>query len=148
MRVVVSRLIDLPLMGNLARTARDVPVWICHGPDAPAETRAAWQGLGARLLPCALAGRQLDPASVLDALGQTGLTRVFCEGGGALAATLMQADLVDEFMGFTAGLALGAEGRPGIGALGIDRLVEARRFTLAETRDVGGDILHRWVRAD
>ncbi|WP_152452593.1 MULTISPECIES: bifunctional diaminohydroxyphosphoribosylaminopyrimidine deaminase/5-amino-6-(5-phosphoribosylamino)uracil reductase RibD [unclassified Roseivivax] len=147
-RVVVSRLIDLPLMGNLARTARDVPVWICHGPDAPAETRAAWQGLGARLLPCALAGRQLDPASVLDALGQTGLTRVFCEGGGALAATLMQADLVDEFMGFTAGLALGAEGRPGIGALGIDRLVEARRFTLAETRDVGGDILHRWVRAD
>ena len=85
---------------------------------------------------------------MLDALGQTGMTRVFCEGGGALAATLMQADLVDEFMGFTAGLALGAEGRPSIGALGIDRLVEARRFTLLETHDVGGDILHRWVRAD
>ncbi len=60
----------------------------------------------------------------------------------------MQADLVDEFMAFTAGLALGAEGRPSLGALGIDRLSEAQRFALAEMRDVGGDILHRWVRAD
>lgn len=147
-RVVVSRLIDLPLMGQLARTARDVPVWLCHGPDAPSETRRAWQGLGAKLLPCRLSGRQLDPGSVLDALGQAGLTRIFCEGGGALAATLMQADLVDEFMGFTAGVALGAEGRPSLGALGIDRLAEAHRFALIETRAVGGDILHRWVRAD
>ena len=92
-RIVVSRLIDLPLMGQLARTARDVPVWICHGPDAPDETRRAWEGLGAVLLPCRLSGRQLDAESVLSALGEAGLTRVFCEGGGALGATLMQADL-------------------------------------------------------
>jgi len=55
-------------------------------------------------------------------------------------------DLVDELVGFTAGLAIGAEGLPGIGALGLERLDKARRFELIETRDIGGDVMHRWAR--
>ncbi|MGY9049694.1 MAG: RibD family protein, partial [Rhodobacterales bacterium] len=137
---------DLPLMGQLARSAKDVPVWICHGPDAPSEIRKAWEGLGAKLIPAALQGRQVDAASVLQGLGKAGLTRVFCEGGGTLAATLLAADLVDSLIGFTAGLAIGAEGRPGVGAMGIGRLIEAPRFDLVETRSVGADVLHRWRR--
>ncbi|MBY6091805.1 bifunctional diaminohydroxyphosphoribosylaminopyrimidine deaminase/5-amino-6-(5-phosphoribosylamino)uracil reductase RibD [Maritimibacter alkaliphilus] len=146
-RVVVSRRLDLPLLGQLARTATEVPVWLCHGADADATLVRTWQGLGARLFSCALRDRQLDPAAVLQALGGAGLTRVFCEGGGALAASLLQADLVDELIVFSAGVALGAEGRPGLGALGIDRLAEAPRFTLRETRPLGGDVMHRWHRA-
>lgn len=147
-RVVVSRRLDIPLMSQLARTAREIPVWLCHGPDADAALIEAWQGLGAELLPCGLSGRQLDMASVLKALGDRGLTRVFCEGGGALAASLLAEGLVDEMIGFTAGLAIGAEGLPGIGALGLDRLENARRFELVEARNIGGDVLHRWVAQD
>ncbi|WP_375692144.1 bifunctional diaminohydroxyphosphoribosylaminopyrimidine deaminase/5-amino-6-(5-phosphoribosylamino)uracil reductase RibD [Pseudooceanicola sp. LIPI14-2-Ac024] len=143
-RVVVSRHLDLPLMSVLARTARKVPVWLCHGPDADPQRIKTWEGLGAKLIPCALAGRSLDPAAVLQELGEAGLTRVFCEGGGALAASLLQADLVDEVIGMTAGLVLGAEGRPAIGALGLDRLAEAPRFTLREVRAIGPDLLHVW----
>jgi len=51
------------------------------------------------------------------------------------------------FVGMTAGLAIGAEGRPAFGAMGIARLAEAPRFRLVETRAVAGDVLHRWVRA-
>lgn len=147
-RVVVSRRLDLPLMGQLARTAKDIPVWICHGKDADHALVDAWQGLGAKLLSCEVSGRQLDIASVLQALGAAGLTRVFCEGGGALAATLLGADLVDELVVMSAGLLLGAEGRPGIGALGIDRLAEAPRLTLVESRQVGKDVMTRWKRPD
>ncbi len=145
-RVVISRKLDIPQSGKLAETAQDIPVWICHGPDAPQELRDAWAGLGAKLLECRLAGQQVDPVSALEALGEQGLTRVFCEGGGALAASLLAADMVDELVGFTAGLALGAEGQPSIGALGNHRLAEAKRFKLAETRAVGNDVLMRWVR--
>lgn len=145
-RVVVSRLIDLPLMGQLARTARDVPVWICHGPEAPVEIRKAWAGLGANLMSCPIIGRQIDPKAVLSALGTKGLTRVFCEGGGMLAATLMSADLVDDLVGFTAGVGIGAEGQPSLGAMGIDRLADAPRFDLTECRAIGGDVVHRWTR--
>ena len=146
-RVVVSRHLDLPLLGQLARSAGEVPVWLCHGTGADAGRIRAWEGLGARLLPCALRGVQLDPHDVLRQLGAAGLTRVFCEGGSALAASLLAEDLVDELVGFTAGLAIGAEGLPAIGALGLGRLAEAPRFELLETRALGPDVMTRWTRA-
>lgn len=146
-RIVVSRRLDLPLTGQLARTAQETPLWICHGADADPRLLSAWSGLGARLLPCALQAGRIDPASLLLALGQAGLTSVFCEGGGALAASLLSAGLVDEVIGFTAGVMIGAEGQPALGAMGLSRLAEAPRFRLIETRPLGGDILHRWQPA-
>ena len=88
----------------------------------------------------------LDPASILQALGQAGLTRVFVEGGGAFAASLLGADPVDELIGFTAGIAIGAEGVPSLGPMGVQRLAGAPRFKLLGCRAVGGDVMHRWVR--
>lgn len=143
-RIVVSRRLDVPLMSTLARTAREVPVWMCHGPDADPALVEAWQGLGAHMVPCGLSGRQLDMSAVLQELGRRGLTRIFCEGGGALAASLLGDELVDHLVGFTAGFAMGAEGLPGIGALGLESLDTASRFTLEECRAIGADVLHRW----
>ena len=145
-RIVVSRRLDLPMMSRLARTAKETALWLCHGPDADPALAEAWKGIGATLVSCALTGRQLDVGSVLQELGAKGLTRVFCEGGGGLAASLLSADLVDELIGYTAGLAIGAEGLPSIGALGLSQLEEAPRYRLAESRPVGGDVMHRWVR--
>ncbi|MCM2560788.1 bifunctional diaminohydroxyphosphoribosylaminopyrimidine deaminase/5-amino-6-(5-phosphoribosylamino)uracil reductase RibD [Lutimaribacter sp. EGI FJ00014] len=145
-RVVVSRRLDLPLSSKLARTAREVPVWLCHGPDPDGPLADAWDGIGAKRLPCAVIGGQLDPGSVLSELATAGLTRVFCEGGGALAASLLAAGLVDELVGFSAGVVIGAEGRPAVGVMGVARLAEAPRFKLVETRALGGDVLHRWWR--
>ena len=79
-------------------------------------------------------------------LGARGLTRVFCEGGGVLAASLLRAGLVDQLIGYTAGVVLGGDGRAGVAALGLDRLADAPRFRLVETRRLGDDILHRWLR--
>ncbi|MDX2483657.1 MAG: bifunctional diaminohydroxyphosphoribosylaminopyrimidine deaminase/5-amino-6-(5-phosphoribosylamino)uracil reductase RibD [Pseudodonghicola sp.] len=146
-RVVVSRHLDLPLLGQLARSAGEVPVWLCHGAGADIERIRAWDGLGARLLPCAAKGVQIDPHDALHQLGAAGLTRIFCEGGSALAASLLAEDLVDELVGFSAGLAIGAEGLPAIGALGLSRLDEAPRFKLIETRALGPDVMTRWTRA-
>ncbi|WP_306113570.1 MULTISPECIES: bifunctional diaminohydroxyphosphoribosylaminopyrimidine deaminase/5-amino-6-(5-phosphoribosylamino)uracil reductase RibD [unclassified Roseovarius] len=146
-RVVVSRRLDLPMMSKLARTAQETPVWLCHGPDADPALSDAWLGIGATLIPCGLTGRQLNVRSVLQELGAQGLTRVFCEGGGGLAASLLAADLVDELVGYSAGITIGAEGLPAIGALGLSRLSEAPRFKLIECRALGADVMHRWVRA-
>jgi diaminohydroxyphosphoribosylaminopyrimidine deaminase/5-amino-6-(5-phosphoribosylamino)uracil reductase len=147
-RVVASRRLDLPDDGALARSAREVPLWLLHGADAPADRVARWTDRGAVCLAVPVAGRrELPPEAMLAALGTAGLTRVFCEGGGTLAASLLSAGLVDELVGMTAGLAIGAEGRPAFGAMGIARLAEAPRFRLVETRAVVGDVLHRWVRA-
>lgn len=143
-RIIASRNLDLPLSGNLARTAGDVPLWLCHGEGADPALIDAWSGMGATLIPCAIRQGTLDPASILNALGQAGLTRVFVEGGGAFAASLLRAGLVDELIGFTAGIALGAEGLPSLGPLGLQRLAQAPRFELVEQRQLGADIMHHW----
>ena len=145
-RIVVSQRLDLPLSGRLALSAKQVPLWVCHGREADPKLRHAWSGLGARLIECPQTDGRLDMGHMLQALGDIGLTRILCEGGGVLSAALLQHDLVDEIVCFTAGLALGAEGRPSLGSLGHDRLKDAMRFELVEMRIVGGDVLHRWQR--
>jgi diaminohydroxyphosphoribosylaminopyrimidine deaminase/5-amino-6-(5-phosphoribosylamino)uracil reductase len=90
------------------------------------------------------ASGEIDPGGLLAALAARGVGEVLCEGGGTLAASLLAAGLVDELVTFTAGLALGAEGQPGIGALGLHALAEAPRFALAELRAVGPDAMAVW----
>jgi diaminohydroxyphosphoribosylaminopyrimidine deaminase/5-amino-6-(5-phosphoribosylamino)uracil reductase len=145
-RIVASRSLALPMDGPLAATIPLAPLWLLHDPAATAPAEAeAWTRRGAQLLPCITApDGLLDPTSLLETLGSQGLTLVFCEGGGSFAASLVKAGLVDELAVFTAGLALGAEGRPGLGALSLARLADARHFRLVSVEQVGADILHVW----
>ncbi len=149
LRIVAARRLDLPLDGQLARSAGQVPLWLLHDPSQVSDSLARrWSETGAKLIGVYdVEGRHLAPAAMLRALGAEGLTRVFCEGGGMLAASMLMAGLVDQVIGFTAGLALGAEGRPSIGPLGIAALDTAPRFRLVEHRALGGDVMHRWLRA-
>jgi diaminohydroxyphosphoribosylaminopyrimidine deaminase/5-amino-6-(5-phosphoribosylamino)uracil reductase len=82
----------------------------------------------------------------MAALADKGITRVFCEGGGMVAASLLSAGLVDRLVVFTAGMAIGAEGTPSLAAMGVDRLSHAPRFALDQVLPLGGDILHSWRR--
>jgi diaminohydroxyphosphoribosylaminopyrimidine deaminase/5-amino-6-(5-phosphoribosylamino)uracil reductase len=144
LRIVAARGLDLSFESALGASAREVPLWLCHGPEAPPEARTAWEAKGARLLEVPSGPEGLDPGALLQKLGAEGLTRVFCEGGGRFAASLLKARLADRIALFSGGLALGAEGRPGLGPLGLAALAEAPRFRLLETRAVGGDTFQLW----
>jgi len=146
LRVVISRHLDVPIVSRLAQTIDDLPVWMCHGDTAPQDRIAAWRDIGAQTVCCTAQGQGVDVQSVLSALAQRGVTRVFCEGGGNLAASLLVADVVDELIGFQAGVVIGAEGLPGIGAMGVEKLISAPRFRLQTIRDVQGDVVHIWRR--
>ena len=145
-RVVADSGLSCPRSGKLAESVAQQPLWLCHGPGAPPGARAFWQERGARLIECGIGpdGR-LDMKDMLAKLGAAGLTRVFCEGGGQLAASLLAAGLVDRLIGFTAGLALGAGGTPAVAALPEAPLAEAPRFRLLESRPLAGDLLHVWA---
>ena len=143
-RIIVSRKLDLPAASALAESIREFPLWLCHGPDASEERLQLWGALGAKLIPCRLKAQMIDVAHMMQGLAEQGLTRVFCEGGCALAASLIDAHCVDELIGFNAGLLIGAEGQPSIGALGTENLYEAPRLTLKSVQKVGPDIMHVW----
>ena len=84
--------------------------------------------------------------AILSDLAGRGITRLFCEGGGQLAASLLEAGAVDQLAGYGAGVVLGANGRPAVGSLPLPRLADAPRFRLVETRSIGPDLFHRWMR--
>lgn len=145
-RVVASQGLDLPVSGRLGASAGETPVWLVHGSTAPLVAQAEWQAAGAELISCAAAPDGLDLGEMLQALAARGLTRVLCEGGGALAAGLLRLGLVDEMVVFTAGKVIGADGRTGMGPLGLAALAKAPRFDLVQVRAVGADVLQVWRR--
>jgi diaminohydroxyphosphoribosylaminopyrimidine deaminase/5-amino-6-(5-phosphoribosylamino)uracil reductase len=145
-RVVLSQSLDLPAEGRMAASARDVPLWLLHGASAPKARQEAWRETGATLIEVPTDNGQLAPQTVLRALAQAGLTRVFCEGGGQLAASLMQAGLVDQLIVFSAGAVIGSEGLPGVGGLKLTALSDAPRWTLADAAQVGADVMTTWER--
>ena len=78
-------------------------------------------------------------------LGQLGILRVLCEGGGILAGKLIQAGLVDELCVFLAPMLIGGP----VGAVGGTswRLSQAPRFRRVESKSVGSDWFLRLVPA-
>ncbi|RRH75885.1 bifunctional diaminohydroxyphosphoribosylaminopyrimidine deaminase/5-amino-6-(5-phosphoribosylamino)uracil reductase RibD [Falsigemmobacter faecalis] len=147
LRIVVSGGLDLPRGGRMEASLPQGRFLLIHGSAAPEEARSHWMKKGAEPIEVASGpSGSVDPEALMQALGDLGLTRVFCEGGGAFAAGLIGADLVDQIEVFTAGVLLGADGRAGLGALGVAALSEAPRFEMTQMQQIGGDLWQSWRR--
>jgi diaminohydroxyphosphoribosylaminopyrimidine deaminase/5-amino-6-(5-phosphoribosylamino)uracil reductase len=142
-RVVADRRLRLPPASRLARSAREVPVWVVTGPEADEAAAEALSSLGCEVLrvPDAADGEAAGMPRVLAALAGRGITRLLVEGGAGVAAALLRAHLVDRLHLFTAPLVLGAESLPSVGQLGLDRLADAPRWRRVEGRALGDDRL-------
>ncbi len=141
-RVVLDSQLALGADSRLVQTARDIPLWLCH--DAATGPRQKLAALGVEMLAVKAAANGLDVYDVTRCLASRGITRVLVEGGGQLAASLVQAGLVDRLEVFHAGLLLGAGGTPALGALRFDALADFPRVTLKHTRTLGNDTLSVW----
>lgn len=145
-RIIADGGLSLPLTGRLARSAKDIPLWLLHRRGVDAGRRRVWKDIGAELIEVdSDETGALDMAAALRSLADRGLTRVFCEGGSRLAATLLKADLVDDLIQAVAGKILGADATPAIGPLGLERLSECRKFTLAGLNKFGPDLIAHWT---
>ena len=145
-RVVLSAGLDLPEAGALVGSIHQAPLWILHSPDASEAACARWSARGARLIPVATPGRQIDMTDALRTLARAGLTRIFCEGGGQVAASLLAAGLVDRIVVHGAGVVLGAGGTPSVAGLAVLPLADHPRWRLESTRILGPDVETVWSR--
>lgn len=145
LRLVLDPRLSHDPASRLGRSATETPVWMLHGPQAPAAARDAWSATGAQLIevPCAPDGRA-DPRAALAALGARGLTRVLCEGGATLAASLVRAGLVQDLALFQGGAMLGADSHPALAALDLPALADAPRPRLLSVDRLGPDTLSLW----
>jgi diaminohydroxyphosphoribosylaminopyrimidine deaminase/5-amino-6-(5-phosphoribosylamino)uracil reductase len=139
-RIVLDSKARLSPASKLAQTARTVPVWLVCLEDAQTDEL---EKCGVEIVRVAA----VDVALAAKALGARGLTRVLVEGGGEVAAALVQADMVDRISLYRAGIILGGDSRSAVADLGLGKVGSAPRFVLESQRIVGPDTLETWHRA-
>lgn len=138
-RVVFDRRARLPLTGVLARTARETPVIVLHGPHASLERLSELEAKGVQLL------RADSLPAGLDALAAVGVRHLFVEGGAELASALIHANLVHHLIIFQAPVILGAGAVPAFAALPGRDADLASRLQVLERRGYGVDLMTRYA---
>lgn len=142
-RVVLDSRQRLTPGGRLVATARDVPTYVVA--TEPPAAHLAEAGVRVVTVPDVGDGRP-ELKAVVAALAAVGLERLFVEGGGQVAASFLRCGLVDRLEWFRAPVAIGGEGRPGLGALAVAALAEAPRFRRIDVRELGPDLWERYEK--
>lgn len=139
LRVVLDTHLRTPADAKLARPG----TVIAHGPEAPAERRAALEARGVELLPIEAAPR-VDLPAVLRALGARDVVRLLVEGGPAVHAALLGADLADEAAVFVAPKIVGdAQAKSLAAGRGADTIATAWELRSPRIEACGPDVLIR-----
>jgi diaminohydroxyphosphoribosylaminopyrimidine deaminase/5-amino-6-(5-phosphoribosylamino)uracil reductase len=141
-RVVLDSRQRISPQSRLVRTARDTPTYVITTSISNKRLTDA----GVRVIEVPVSGQRVDLPVALLALEERGIERLFVEGGGQVAASFLRHGLVDRLEWFRAPIVLGAEGRPGIGALALTALAEAPRLRRVSVETVGDDLWERYER--
>ncbi len=145
-RVVLDRTLRLPQSAKLLATARRVPTWIVTAAASDPARRTALEGAGAEIIEVPQANGGLSMRDTLRALGTRGITRLLVEGGSAVAAALLQQDLVDRAYWFRSASIIGGDGLAAAAPVGVERLADVKGFTRVDTETVGADVLETYQR--
>jgi diaminohydroxyphosphoribosylaminopyrimidine deaminase/5-amino-6-(5-phosphoribosylamino)uracil reductase len=143
-RIVVDTTAALSPASQLAQTARDVPVLVAVGSEAPRASIEALAAAGCELFVC----EGDRPAERLDALlaelGRRRMTNVLVEGGAELLGSLFDAGQIDEVHAFVAPKLVGGRDAPAaIGGHGLELLAQAARLADPGVETRGGDLYIR-----
>jgi diaminohydroxyphosphoribosylaminopyrimidine deaminase / 5-amino-6-(5-phosphoribosylamino)uracil reductase len=145
-RIVLDSRLRLPPEGRLARSAREIPVWVIAAAAAPvaAERRLADQGVKILRME---GGAAVDLDAAVKLLAARGITRLLAEAGPILAAALVEADLVDEAVLFRSQAALGADGIDALEGQSLGALVRSPRLRATRVEPAGPDSVEFFERA-
>jgi diaminohydroxyphosphoribosylaminopyrimidine deaminase/5-amino-6-(5-phosphoribosylamino)uracil reductase len=96
-RIVIDPQARLPLTSQLVQTAREMPVRVFASMNADAQQIAKLTAAGCRVdqLATSVTGG-IDPQSILNHLGQNGLTNILLEGGAKTLGRFFAAGAIDE----------------------------------------------------
>jgi diaminohydroxyphosphoribosylaminopyrimidine deaminase/5-amino-6-(5-phosphoribosylamino)uracil reductase len=146
-RIILDSKARLPLDSKLVQSARDLPLILIVGNEAPAERREALGESGARVVEVAESAGKVDIAAAMRELGKEGFTRILAEGGSQLAGSLIAADLLDEVVLFRAPVVVGPDGVRAIAGSALSAIERSPRYRQIEQMRVGDDEMRRYIRA-
>ncbi len=141
-RLVAATRGDIPRASNVLCDGHAAQTIVFVGARCGKAARSRLDSQGCRVVLLPQNGRRIALRSLLRWAGRLGLLQVLCEGGGEMAASLMNERLVDRYIFFITPCALG--GGESIGAIGgrgwlIKKGMPALRFV--SCRRVGPDVM-------
>ncbi len=149
LRVLLDGRLRLPLTHDLVARAAEQRTCIVTRVDADVLRLAAYSEAGLEVVQVEADDfGNMSLTKALGALADLGVTRLLVEGGGRVAAALLQLGLVDRLVWFRAAMAIGGDGVSAVASLGLERLEGCPRFNLTEVQHSGADLVECYRRMD
>jgi diaminohydroxyphosphoribosylaminopyrimidine deaminase / 5-amino-6-(5-phosphoribosylamino)uracil reductase len=136
-RIVLDNRLRLPVGSRLIASARETPVWAVSGVQAPADAEAILRAHGVEVLRAPASAERVELTGALEFLAAKGITRLMVEGGPALAAALIAADLVDAAVLFHSPKIVGPDGIDALATATMEALTGRLKHIASEP--VGAD---------
>jgi diaminohydroxyphosphoribosylaminopyrimidine deaminase/5-amino-6-(5-phosphoribosylamino)uracil reductase len=146
-RVVLDARLRVPLASAVVATARETPTWVACAADASAMAEEVLRAKGVEVLRVGGQIDRLELAQVLRALAGRGITRLMVEGGPIVAASFVEADLVDEAVLFRSPDPLGADAIDALEGLPLTALTRSPHLKALACEPVGRDTVELFERA-
>jgi diaminohydroxyphosphoribosylaminopyrimidine deaminase/5-amino-6-(5-phosphoribosylamino)uracil reductase len=138
-RVVLDSQLKLPIASHVMVTVRETPTWVFASRSASEIAEQILQERGAKVFRVGQHKGRLDLNEVLAALAGEGITRLMVEGGPTVAASFVEADLVDEAVLVRAEKTIGPEGIAALQGLPLETLTGSDRLRLRASEQIGPD---------
>jgi diaminohydroxyphosphoribosylaminopyrimidine deaminase/5-amino-6-(5-phosphoribosylamino)uracil reductase len=141
LRVVVDSLARLPLNARLLSNSRQPPLIAVTEKADPRKVQQLRE-LGAEVLTVPSDDGRVDLRELLRELAEREITSVIVEGGGTLAASLLEKGLVDRVAIVIAPIILGGQEAPTpVEGEGVEDIAQALRLRDVQVKRLGPDIL-------
>lgn len=141
-RVVIDSQLRIPNKARVLAHRNKGRTILVAGPNASPARMRELRDLGAEVLVVDGGKRRVEMAAVVARLGQLGITSILVEGGSEIAASCLDAGVVDKLVFFVAPLIIGGrEAPPVVGGRGAGPLTEALRLRDMQWSAAGDDLV-------
>jgi diaminohydroxyphosphoribosylaminopyrimidine deaminase/5-amino-6-(5-phosphoribosylamino)uracil reductase len=146
-RVLLDSQLRAPLACHLVATVRETPTWVFTSRTASEIAEQILQERGVKVFRIGSHDGELDLGEVLRMLSAEGITRLMVECGPTIAASFVEADLVDTVALFRADKTIGEDGIDALEGLPLDALTASETFRKTSDAVHGADRVDYYERA-
>jgi diaminohydroxyphosphoribosylaminopyrimidine deaminase / 5-amino-6-(5-phosphoribosylamino)uracil reductase len=145
-KIIVDSMLKTPVNAMIFSRLSPGHTIIAATHNAPSARETALKKIGADIIRVSACKRGVNLKALMKALVEKGINSILFEGGGELAASMLEAGLIDKAYIFIAPIIIGGKDAvDSIGGIGPDKICKAKRLYNIKTKRVDRDIL---VEAD
>lgn len=127
---------------------KSIPNYIFHKKNITDKKKLKWKNYKTILIPIKYEKEKLNLEEIIEHFAKLEISNLLIEGGGKIAASFIEANLIDMVIHYNTGLILGANGIPSISKIfkEFKNIENFPRLNLKSVRNIGNDIETIWER--